>query len=242
MVKAWPFSFLNLLTKTFHNVIVFTHSTISEKYIMKAWHYRLFNAVVVSIFVLVCLYIYTSQPKVIPINAQLASIMEPAKTSPMIVEIDSKEWECLTENIFFEARGESEKGKEMVGLVTMNRLHSPHFPSSICGVVFQYSVVKVHHKFEPVCQFSWACQKNLKVNVNSAVEQKEWLVSAGVARKILLDQIQDNLIGVTHYHADYVHPNWAKSKNYQLVAVVGKHMFYRWKMAMIPSKNEVAMN
>ena len=130
----------------------------------------------------------------------------------------------------------------MVGLVTMNRLYSPHFPDSICAIVHQSSVVQIHHKMVAVCQFSWACEKNLKIDIKNPIESREWLVSAGVAHKILMDQIRNNLAGVTNYHANYVHPYWAKNKNYQLVAVVGKHLFYRWKMALVRQKNDVAMN
>jgi spore germination cell wall hydrolase CwlJ-like protein len=32
--------------------------------------------------------------------------------------------------------------------------------------------------------------------------------------------------GATHYHADYVHPEWAK--DFHLVGRIGVHIFYRW--------------
>ena len=33
--------------------------------------------------------------------------------------------------------------------------------------------------------------------------------------------------GATHYHADYIAPNWATSPQMQRVATVGNHLFYR---------------
>jgi spore germination cell wall hydrolase CwlJ-like protein len=32
--------------------------------------------------------------------------------------------------------------------------------------------------------------------------------------------------GATHYHADYVKPNWIDDM--QLVGSIGEHIFYRW--------------
>jgi spore germination cell wall hydrolase CwlJ-like protein len=50
---------------------------------------------------------------------------------------------CLTANLYFEARGEGVKGLKAVADVTLNRVKSKKYPSSVCKVVFQKS------------QFSW---------------------------------------------------------------------------------------
>lgn len=47
------------------------------------------------------------------------------------------ELECLALNIYFEARGESIRGQELVAQVTMNRLRMRGYPKTICGVVTQ---------------------------------------------------------------------------------------------------------
>jgi Cell wall hydrolyses involved in spore germination len=33
--------------------------------------------------------------------------------------------------------------------------------------------------------------------------------------------------GATHYHADYVNPEW--NRDLQLVGRIGEHIFYRWE-------------
>ena len=64
---------------------------------------------------------------------------------------------CLAQAIYFEARSESELGQLAVATVILNRAKAEHYPSSICGVVYQGA--------SPLngCQFSFACdgQSNL---------------------------------------------------------------------------------
>lgn len=47
------------------------------------------------------------------------------------------QFQCLAEALYFEARGESLQGQFAVAEVIMNRVDSPRFPGSICGVVNQ---------------------------------------------------------------------------------------------------------
>ena len=59
--------------------------------------------------------------------------------------VDFKEKiDCMTANIYHEARGESIKGQYAVAHVTMNRVHHEQFPDTVCEVVFQPK------------QFSWS--------------------------------------------------------------------------------------
>ena len=52
--------------------------------------------------------------------------------------VDFKETtDCMTANIYHEARGESLKGQYAVAHVVMNRVHHEQFPNSVCEVVFQ---------------------------------------------------------------------------------------------------------
>ncbi len=44
---------------------------------------------------------------------------------------------CLALAIYFEARGESIRGQQAVGNVVMNRVQSPRYPKTVCGVLFQ---------------------------------------------------------------------------------------------------------
>ena len=63
--------------------------------------------------------------------------------------------ECLAQNMYFESGHESEKGQIAVGMVTMNRVKSGEYPTTICGVVKQ--------KVKSTCQFSWYCEGKFDV-------------------------------------------------------------------------------
>ena len=63
---------------------------------------------------------------------------------------------CLTNAVYFEARGEPLRGQEAVAQVVMNRVFSGYYPNNVCGVVYQNAGRYLG------CQFTFACEhKNL---------------------------------------------------------------------------------
>lgn len=158
---------------------------------------------------------------------------------------DAAQLDCLARNIFFEARGESAKGKEMVGFVVMERTKSPHFPNTICGVVEQANMNSNGKIIKHQCAFSWYCDgRNHSYDFSAPTRAKAWAQSYAIAKLIVTGKLKAPAFmhGVTHYHANYVHPYWAKDhKDYRLVARVGDHLFYRWRKANMP-KLELASN
>jgi spore germination cell wall hydrolase CwlJ-like protein len=165
----------------------------------------------------------------------------PHQSSTVNEYVDTMQLDCLAQNVFFEARGENAKGKMFVAMVVMERTQSPHFPSTVCGVVKQTSM----NESGKGCQFSWTCDRiDHTVDLHNATVREEWMQSYVIARMVMIGQLKPSIdmAGVTHYHAKSVKPFWAKDhKDYKLVATVGNHMFYRWKKAMLPKLN-VAMN
>ena len=63
----------------------------------------------------------------------------------------AREEKCLSEVIYFEARGEAVRGQIAVAQVVMNRVFSGKYPNTVCGVVYQN---KHRHM---ACQFTFAC-------------------------------------------------------------------------------------
>lgn len=56
----------------------------------------------------------------------------------LIAQVDPQEVNCLTEAIYFEARGESHMGKLAVANVILNRTKmNEKFPDTVCGVIKQ---------------------------------------------------------------------------------------------------------
>jgi len=128
----------------------------------------------------------------------------------------TRELDCLTRNIYWEAASEPFEGKVGVAQVTMNRVNSGKFASSVCGVVHQKNVI-----YEKViCQFSWYCENTSKVK---PVHQPLWRESEEVAKKVLLENFRlPSLKNALYYHADYVNPGWKNPK----IEQIGRHIFY----------------
>ena len=156
------------------------------------------------------------------------------------IEIDTFQLNCLAQNIYHEARGESYRGKVAVANVTMNRVRSKKFPGTICGVVKQavYSRWwKEHHnKNVPVrhmCQFSWYCDGKsdsvLLTDSNGTVikaNMDAWQDSLEIAKLALLGDLSDITAGATHYYnPDLANPDWAK--HFVMVGQIGNHAFHR---------------
>jgi spore germination cell wall hydrolase CwlJ-like protein len=126
-----------------------------------------------------------------------------------------KQWRCLTEALYFEARGENIAGQVAVAEVILNRVDTDHYPDSVCAVVHQ-------GESQPnACQFSFICDGKAEIIGNRKVFEElgkvAWVMLQGKPR-ILTDK-------ATHYHTTSVSPRWAK----KLVrtARIGAHIFYR---------------
>lgn len=128
----------------------------------------------------------------------------------------TRELDCLTRNIYWEAASEPFEGKVGVAQVTMNRVNSGKFASTVCGVVHQKNVI-----YEKViCQFSWYCENTSKVR---PIHQPLWRESEEVAKKVLLENFRlPSLKNALYYHADYVNPGWKNPK----IEKIGRHIFY----------------
>jgi spore germination cell wall hydrolase CwlJ-like protein len=128
----------------------------------------------------------------------------------------TRQLECLTRNIYWEAASEPFEGKVAVAQVTLNRMQSGRFADSVCGVVYQKNVFYER----VVCQFSWYCEGNHKVK---AIHKPMWLESEEVAKKVLLEGFRlPSLKHALYYHADYVNPGWQLPK----IDQIGRHIFY----------------
>lgn len=129
---------------------------------------------------------------------------------------------CLTANIFFEARGESDKGKKAVAEVTVNRALSELYPEGVCNVVFQRK------------QFSWTHQQNwgtidavLKGKL-LAFEQKDKLsyrssyrIAEAYLQKPFPVLLNRNSL---FYHNKKIKPVW--SHKMKKTSTIGNHVFY----------------
>ncbi len=126
----------------------------------------------------------------------------------------NEEWLCLTEALYFEARGEKIPGIFAVAEVILNRRDSKKFPNTACNVISQGS----HRK--NACQFSYKCDGHKEVYR----EKKAKELVAKIAQIVLEDRAPRLTGGATFYHANTVRPRWARS--FRRTATIGKHYFY----------------
>ena len=130
----------------------------------------------------------------------------------------ASEQRCLAEAVYFEARSEPEEGQAAVAQVVLNRVMSGLYPTSICGVVFQ------NQQRRNACQFSFACEGHAL----HITEPESWGRAERVAHEVLDGAAYvSDVGGATHYHANYVRPDWAR----RLVKMdrIGRHIFYKLK-------------
>ena len=127
----------------------------------------------------------------------------------------NSELKCLSEALYFEARGEQIEGQIAVADVIINRKNSNRFPSTICGVVSEGS-----HK-KHACQFSYNCDGKLEI-----VTEKGSYGRISKLSQILLEPSARVLTdGATFYHAKAVNPSWAKK--FKKTNEIGQHIFYK---------------
>ena len=122
---------------------------------------------------------------------------------------------CLALNIFFEGRGEDLMGKVAIAEVTMNRVESPKHPDNICAVVWDKK------------QFSWTHdgKHDDPTRFKAKVDRIAWRDSQLIAQMVIDNEINLDVKGATHYHADYVEPYWAK--HHTMLFKLGTHIFYK---------------
>nr|WP_254655289.1 cell wall hydrolase [Roseobacter sp. GAI101] len=126
-----------------------------------------------------------------------------------------EQWRCLSEALYFEARGETVKGQFAVAEVIMNRVKSARFPGSLCSVINQGTGKKFR------CQFTYTCDGYAEV----IAEPKAFAQVAKIARATLDGAVPSITDGATYYHTTAVKPRW--SRVFTRTAKIGVHLFYR---------------
>jgi len=142
-----------------------------------------------------------------------------AHASGKMSKEERKQLYCLSQNVYFEARGEQTAGQLAVAMVTMNRVYSKRFPNSICKVVWQRK------------QFSWTHDGKS----DRPVDKKAWKLAKQIANfvykkydryKVMSNGALDLTRGALHYYApDLANPKWADSK--QVTRQIGGHLFLK---------------
>ena len=146
---------------------------------------------------------------------------------------------CLALNIYHEARSQGTAGLFGVPAVVLNRVNDERFPNTICEVVKQGTTreswktkqhknlldgERIYYPIRNKCQFSWYCDGKDDTPHN----KKKYQEILDLVKAILYNELPfiDITDGALFYHADYVNPSWAKTK--QRTTEIDDHIFYRW--------------
>jgi len=145
-----------------------------------------------------------------------AEIAPPFRAADIAPDARQRAADCLAAAVWYEA-GDNPPGERAVAQVVLNRARHPAFPKSVCGVVFQDS------GHASACQFTFSCDGSMQARQPGAIA---WARARAIALAALNGAIDPSVGLATHYHADYVVPQWRDSLI--KLGVVGPHLFYRW--------------
>lgn len=140
----------------------------------------------------------------LPISVYNTSLISEDK---LITYNTNDEHKCLSEALYFEARGESKEGIIAVGNVILNRVKDPKYPNTICKVINQKN------------QFSYKWDNNSDIPSNKNIYKRIQLVAFDILHGARI--IPDNIL---YYHNIKIKPNWTKCLKY--CKIIGNHIFY----------------
>jgi spore germination cell wall hydrolase CwlJ-like protein len=152
-------------------------------------------------------------------KAQDAAALIPASQIGAPARDLAQDLDCLTQVVYYEARGESARGQAAVAQVVLNRVHHPAFPKTVCGVVFQRTG-QAAGKSE--CQFSFVCDGSMERSRDPAA----WRRARTVAAQVMAGSTASQVGAATNFHAVRLGKMWGDSL--VRVAQVGLHVFYRF--------------
>ncbi|KPQ06143.1 MAG: Cell Wall Hydrolase [Rhodobacteraceae bacterium HLUCCA12] len=128
---------------------------------------------------------------------------------------EDRQFQCLQEAIYHEARGETIAGQFAVAEVILNRVDLPSFPDSVCDVVHQNA------NRRNACQFSYACNGRSRTMAETGARE----LAGRIAQLMLSGTPRELTDGATHFHTTAVRPVW--SRRFAQTAQIGTHLFYR---------------
>ena len=168
----------------------------------------------------------TDQIQVITVSKPVVKVVQaPAIPAPIAVRGAStnvvlagllEEHRCLSEALYYEARGEGEEGQKAIAEVVFHRMNTGNYGHSICAVVYEGVGTGT-------CQFSFACDGSR----DASHEPQPWREAQALAARIMAgeEKLNDVTGGAVNFHASSIEPGWSGS--YVKTVQIGNHIFYR---------------
>lgn len=145
------------------------------------------------------------------LGAMLAMFVLPMQTAHAAASA-KREVDCMASAIFYEAQGESQKGKIAVANVILNRMRSGLYPKTVCGVIYQRG------------QFQWVYNHYLrKSRVYKQSRHKNiYNLANNIYSQHKLGKQQDITKGALFFSANGVRPAPRAIKGVK----IGRHQFF----------------
>ncbi|MBA2587263.1 MAG: cell wall hydrolase [Alphaproteobacteria bacterium] len=158
---------------------------------------------------------HPSPEKVVALKPAVAVVEAKPATDSVMSQLLA-EHKCLSEVLYYEARGEGTGGQKAIAEVVFHRMNHGDYGHSICAVVYE-------GKERPHCQFSFACNGDMK----RAKQPGAWREAEALAAKIMTGQLnlKNATGGALNFHAASVSPDWADTMD--KTTQIGNHVFYR---------------
>ena len=122
----------------------------------------------------------------------------------------SRQMECLSLAVYWEARNQPFNAQVAVAQVVLNRVEDGRFRSDICGVVFQ--------RDSRGCQFTWVCTNATR----RPRDPHSWQIARAAAYAAVFDY-SDMVNGAIFFHDTSVR-RWSHMER---TARIGELVFYR---------------
>jgi spore germination cell wall hydrolase CwlJ-like protein len=156
--------------------------------------------------------------KVIQAPAIPAAISVQGTSTNVVLTRLLQEHKCLSEVMYYEARGEGEEGQKAVAEVVFHRMNTGNYGHSICAVVYEGVGTGT-------CQFSFACDGAR----DARHEPGPWREAQALAARIMVgeEHLENATFGAVNFHTTAVQPEWSDSGHYVKTVQIGNHVFYR---------------
>ncbi|HEY2050016.1 MAG TPA: cell wall hydrolase [Caulobacteraceae bacterium] len=135
-----------------------------------------------------------------------------------------RDLDCLSQAVYYEARGESAAGQAAVAQVVLNRAHDPAYPKSVCAVVYQPAS-------SGGCQFTFVCDGAMA----RPLEPLAWRRAREVASRALQGYVMRAVGRALNFHAADAS---ADAKAGTTVARLGNHVFFIAAKHPVGSRDE----
>jgi spore germination cell wall hydrolase CwlJ-like protein len=159
---------------------------------------------------------HPSTDKLAAIKPAVQLVEAPKPAADTVMSQLLAEHKCLSEVLYYEARGEGAGGQKAIAEVVFHRMNHGDYGHSICAVVYEGAN-------RSGCQFSFTCNGEARRPKQAAA----WRESEKLAAQILTGQValKNATGGALNFHAVSVSPDWADTMN--RTTQIGNHIFYR---------------